>query len=371
MKNIQTLGAVIGGIALLTQLAWAQETALPAPAAPPVARATPALPAEPQDLTLPDDPAEQPEQPERPEAVIRREDLKALRKNAEKVRDDVQRSVSDAMGAAHREVARAKADIARIQRVRSSDLQNSRTLVLPPTASGSGDLAEAHEDLAVMARIFGKAASKSGKNQREFAFRFGEGRDLDALYLGGYGALFFVSVDWPVGTEPKTEPKKAAKGDESDAVWEKERRKLRGGKDGKEDEDDDSDDDSTDSESGGYDAGKVRELTERLTAVYRHGANLRMVKDSEEIVVVVLGRGDSKGASGKGHAEFFGGGGGSMILNAFGVSEPGGTTLTFRARKSDILKLVASKAADTDFAAVVKVDGTQGVLTSGGKRIRF
>jgi hypothetical protein len=366
MNHIQQLGAVFGGIALLTQLAWAENPSTPAR---PELPALPSRTSGPQDRTPPEPP--EPPEPEEVETElrIRREDPSSSRRSVEKFRDEVHRSVSDAMNAAQREVARAKAEITRARKVRTFSNQGGRTLVLPSAGSHSADPAEIHEDLAVMARIFGKAASKSGKNQREFAFRFGEGRDLDGLYLGGFGALFFVSVDWPVTAVPEAEAKKTTKPEETDAVWEKERRKLRSGRPNEEDELE-LEIETTEDDSAGFDPEKVEGLKERLSAAFRHAANLRGVKDSEEIVVIVLGKGHAPGGQVRG--ELFGGGPGSaLIMGAFGINESGGTTLTFRARKADIVKMVSAKASDSDLTKAVKVEGTPGLLGTGSQRTEF
>jgi hypothetical protein len=375
MKNTPSIAAVIGGLAFITQLACAQvEPPAPATPADPALPALPRLPAPPPgreakviDLTV----VEDGEPDDKEDVVIEKREIRKAQKSLEHVGEDIRRSVNEAMAKTKVEIDRARAEVARADKMRTLRRSNGRTLVLAAPNTTPEALNEAHEDLTVMARIFGKAASKSGKNQREFAFRFGEGRDLDGMYLNGLGALFFVSVDWPVSQPPKAEPKKAAKEDDTDAVWEKERRRLRSGN---KDEDFEVDIElkEKDEEESRFDEARVRELKERLGAAFRHAANLRGLKDSEEVILVVLGHGHPQGGTAKVRTELFGGGPGSaLILSAFGVGEAGGTTLTLRARKSDILKLAKNKASDEDFAKAIQIDDRPGVLSVGASLREF
>lgn len=375
MKNTPSLAAVVGGLAFITQLACAQ-VAPPAPATPadPALPPLPRLPAPPPgreakvlELTLAD-----PSEPDdKEDLVIEKREIRKTQKSLDRVGEDIRRSVDEAMAKTRVEIDRARSEVARANKLRTIHRSNGRTLVLAAPNTSPEALTAVHEDLTVMSRIFGKAASKSGKNQREFAFRFGEGRDLDGMYLNGLGALFFVSVDWPVSQPPKAEPKKTAKEEDTDAVWEKERRRLRtGAKD--EEAELDIELKESDEEEDRYDETRVRELKDRLGAAFRHAANLRGLKDSEEIILVVLGHGHPRGGTAKVRTELFGGGPGSaLILSAFGVGEAGGTTLTLRARKSEILKLVKNKASDEDFAKAIQIDDRPGLLSVGASLREF
>ena len=388
MKSPLFPGTALCGLALVTQLLHAQAPtplptlpALPTPAAPAEAPATPSAPVEVTakvvDLTPAetDDDEDEPGRPDsrrdrKPVKIIETREVQKARRAAEKAGEDVRRSVNDAMAQAQREIAKAKGEIARAQRIHTVTLKAGRTLVLPDGKSTAEAAAQSHEDLAVMARIFGKAASKSGRNQREFAFRFGEGRDLDALQIGGFGALFFVSVDYPVSPAAKAEPKKEKKESDADAVWEKEKKRLqRGG--GEEEETDlevEIEGFGDGEENPSFDEEQVRELKSRLASAFRHAANLRGVKDSEEIVVVVLGKAN-RGGSAKVRTEVFGGGPGSaLIMSAFGVGETGATSFTLRARKSDIERLVKSKADDDALVKAVKAEDGHGIFATEGVR---
>lgn len=375
MNHIQKLRFAVVGAALVTTLAWAQGTS-PAPAkAPKPVPVNPAIPpaptAEPLNLTPPPGEVEVVEDDKNAnfDAFIDTAPGGAVSVGAGRriqVMEDAHgRAViaqaglakqADELRVISRDLARAQVDATKAKVFwNATPGSGSRTFVLPSPGLSGDDLKQAHEDITVMSRLFGKAASKSGKNQREFAFRFAEQRDLEAMYLDGFGAMFFVSVEWPVADPGKIEVKKPEPKKDNDSVWEREKRRLQG-----EDEDEGHDTDFDGPTGPAYDASKVSLLKERLAAVYKHAANLRVVKPDEEVVVVVLGPGDSRER--KFRAEGIPGGPAVNILN---VSQPGNTTLVLRAKKSDIDKLASSKAADGDYAKIIRYDGTPGILANG------
>ncbi len=201
----------------------------------------------------------------------------------------------------HAEMARAQADMARAAgqgkrhfeeiRVGFSGAQSDRQLVLPADDASSESVTTLREELAIMARLFAKAADP--ENGKRSAFRvdlwqlgLGKGRDLDALYLDGYGAVFLLAVDFPLVEAPKAaEQKDAAKADK-DTAWEQARREL-SGKDGDLPGDLEREDDQ---EPAKYDADKVAGLRKRIAETFRHAANLKSVKAGELVVVQVTGK---------------------------------------------------------------------------------
>jgi hypothetical protein len=374
MNQKQKLRFAVVGVALITTLAWAQGTSpakTPVPPSPAAQAKKPAKPPEPLDLTPAPGEAEMPEEEEKNvtfEAFIDTAPGAAVsigggglgQIEAGKGRIAVAQAglakQADELRVISRDLARAQVDATKARVFWNSPQgTGSRTFVLPTSGLAGDDLKQAHEDLTVMSRIFGKAASKSGKNQREFAFRFAEQRDLEAMYLEGFGAMFFVSVDWPVADPGKPEVKKAEPKNENDAVWEREKRRLQG-----EDDDEGHETDFDGPTGPAYDAGRVSMLKERLAGVYKHASNLRVVKPNEEVVVVVLGPGDSRDR--KLRMEGVPGGPAANILN---ISQPGNTTLVLRAKKGDIDKLASSKSSDSDFAKIIRYDGTPGILANG------
>jgi hypothetical protein len=337
----------------------------PSPAPPAFAPPSPNAPAEPLDVTpVPGAPdALAPEAPPAPSLP---------RGAAGPFRVTVQDDLGQMVHEAHR-VARAAATEARAFVANFSSTSDRRTLVVPTGTLGGDGLRQAHEDLSVMARLFGRAASKSGRNQREFAFRFGEERDLDALYLEGYGALFFVSVDHAVIEATRIAEKKPEPKTDKDEVWERERRKLAGG--------DDEEDFGTDGDGEWlgpeppepFDAARVAKLKERLTAAFKHAANIRVIKPGEDVVLVVLGRGQAarnKVTQTKPRrGTTAGGAGGGMDFDVLKVTTGdlnGRQALTLRARKSEVDVLAAGKISVEDFAKQLRITTDAGLLSGSG-----
>lgn len=144
------------------------------------------------------------------------------------------------------------------------------------------------EDLTVMCRIFDKAlysgkrptgawayASRSDSLGWLFTQRPGSTR---SLYLDGYGAVFFVPVDFPLIAP--AQQKEEAKPDESaDRVWSQTMNELRG------------QEEKRDGEATGpaYDSQKVENLKAALVKTLRHAANLR-VRPEDQITIVVGSR---------------------------------------------------------------------------------
>ncbi|HTI69062.1 MAG TPA: hypothetical protein VMF06_03805 [Candidatus Limnocylindria bacterium] len=167
---------------------------------------------------------------------------------------------------------------------------NRRTLVLPTGTTDPQALAQTHEDLVVMHRLLTRALSGSKNNPKEYAFRFNsDDRQVDAMYLAGYGTVFLLNVDFPLVETPKVEHK-APEAEAKDPAWEKERRRASG---------DDPDDGAAvnfevndDGRNGppDFDAEKVNRLRNRLLEALKHAANIRTLKPEEDVIVVVAGR---------------------------------------------------------------------------------
>jgi hypothetical protein len=135
------------------------------------------------------------------------------------------------------------------------------------------------------------------------------------MYVGGYGALFFLQVDFPL-VPPASQPQETSV-EEDDAVWAEARRNLY--------------------ESPGvvlptgavpveaYSEEKVAFLRSRLVELMRHASNIRLPDPNDWVTVVVRGTaaGDSRPAPAAG----------AFLAEEISCAR---TILTLRARKSDI-----------------------------------
>jgi hypothetical protein len=111
---------------------------------------------------------------------------------------------------------------------------------------------------------------------------FGSGSSgVKTMYLGGYGIIFTLDVDFPLvlikGAEEKPQVSQAEKKDE---VWQRSKSKLKG-------EDKTVEKDKDKAPALVFDQDKVKQLQKDLTAALKHAANIRNMEPREKIVIVV------------------------------------------------------------------------------------
>lgn len=313
-------------------------------------------------------PAEAPEPPEPPHPPGAVEDVTVNIAGIEP-------SVPDGLRQAHIQVTRASRDMQRQfaqMHVGFNGSANTRTLLVPADDASPEQLGRLREELAIMSRIFGKAADPDGGKRSGFRFNFGgfglgQKNDLDALYLDGYGAIFPLDVDFPLIDAPKVAERKPEPKSDKDATWEKTRRELAGSQ---EEESEEVDEDAGDSHPAPFDADKVSALRKRLTESFRHAANLKSVKPDEQVVLVVSSQASRSGGRHTGPAKIVrianissssssaGGGGGNNVQVFGGPENHGGPVrqqLTLRAKKSDVDAFAAGKLNPDEFAKKVRV----------------
>ena len=200
--------------------------------------------------------------------------------------------------------ARNLADAALISRTYSTPINttSSRTqkndaLVIPSGKTMDADEYKiAVENMQTMALILKKKLdldSPSGaygiwsSNQNQILNLAGSD-DIQTIYLQGYGALFLMTVDYPLlaPVEKKVEPKEKA----GDDVWEKARQEIKSGKQGIFSIAQDKFLLSTSEKSAQkYNQEKVENLKQTLLESLRHAGNMGHVDDSEWITIHVTG----------------------------------------------------------------------------------
>jgi hypothetical protein len=156
-------------------------------------------------------------------------------------------------------------------------------LVVPTPELSPQSLAQITEDMTVMCHILDKAVAPT--LLARYAIRYqgmapralDDGAQTQGLYLGGYGALFFLQVDFPLRPaqpEPTPSPGEPA----ADPLWSQTVEELRG------------------SPAAGrptmapvppYDAQKVENLKSILAKSLRHAANMRLASAQDVITLVV------------------------------------------------------------------------------------
>lgn len=263
---------------------------------------------------------------------------------------------------------------------------SGRALIIPKEATDAKSLAEVEEDLNVMAHILDKAASDDAKSARAMGIpvfsRMSGG--AQNLFIEGYGALFFLNVNFPLQPAPAKDNDAEPK-EKNNSEWENARREMAqpGGAGGADAFVAFSDNFERDfvwngSPAAAYDADRVEELKSDLIAALKNAAHIRKLKSDETVTVVVTGASPSTGKSGKAAGGGGGGGGGfstggmgpAAVDPATGLPAPHGpgpavgmaagepsapARLVLRARKADAEAFQNGKLSLDDFKKKVTV----------------
>jgi hypothetical protein len=184
--------------------------------------------------------------------------------------------------------ARALNDLRAMVRLRDAQARQP-VLVVPTPELAPDGLAAITEDLTVMCRIFDKALGTGTQSVRTFAYTgrvdtlqrllIPQTQQTQALYLDGYGTLFFIAVDFPLaGPAPSTPPGQPQRQEAGDQVWSQTVKELHGQQD------------ETDQASQAepvYDAQRVENLENTLVEALRHAANIRTHRPQDYVVLVI------------------------------------------------------------------------------------
>ncbi len=201
---------------------------------------------------------------------------------------------------------------------------SSRMLVIPKDAADAKSVADVEEDLNVMAHILDKAVSSDAdKSARAMGIVVtprppGSAAGPQNLFIEGYGALFFLNVNYPLLPPPAADAKPETK-EESSNEWEEARQEISqprrygssggggggggyqgGGEFGA----------ATPFLTGGspfppgakaaeYDADKVEELKKDLIAALKNAAHIRNLKSNETVTLVISAPGHFAGTKAK------------------------------------------------------------------------
>lgn len=353
MKIRHSSIAVLLGLALAGTLQGAESRAGSARALSPTPPQPPAL-----ETTRP------PEPPELPElAEVRAAAETGAADVAETIRGQVERAARDA----ERQMKAMRGSLSRLRtNLGETYLQGGgphafRSLVLP-LGDEPRDAGAIKEELAIMGRLIEKSLQpESERKSNPFRLEFGGihlgGRnDLDALYLEGYGVVFFIEVDYPLAAAPAREEKAAPTQAAKDDAWEQARREVRG--------EPDPDDDVAEvaifgNESRPFDPARVEALRARLIEALQQARNLKCLRESETVTLVVSGAGPREGAYRKARSVAAAGGGDRSQLYFFdaagGAGRGMGSVMTLRVGKTDLDSLGAGRLKPEEFGSKVRV----------------
>jgi hypothetical protein len=208
-----------------------------------------------------------------------------------------------------------------------------RSLVLLKDAAESA--ADTEEDLGVMAHILQKAAvTRDERKARSYGIYFRSpfgGAEARNLYLEGYGAIFFINVNFALNP-PSDKSTEAEAKPSRDSEWEEARRELAHPGEGRSDFDLHG---RTIKEASGpeYSPEEVENLQKNLAQALKNAVHIRKLKADETVTVVVTGR--TSGKPGRGRTARDGGGTSDRLI--------------VRAKKGDIEAFEKEKVSFDDF----------------------
>ena len=248
---------------------------------------------------------------------------------------------------------------------------STRSLVIPKDSADAKNLTETEEDMSVMARILEKAANaKSQKSEHEamgigvFGHSGSTGSPKN-LYIDGYGAIFFLNVNYPL-LPPATREQAAESKSETDTEWERAKNELYRPQSSSSDLsfnfapfESGSYVYSTGAPAEEYDEDKVTELKENLTAALKNAGHIRRLGGDDTVTVVVTGRGPAAAAKTTTKKSQNGSSSSSSSSSWSSTwrsgSQPPAARLIIRARRADIEAFQKDKLSVEDFRKKVRM----------------
>lgn len=258
----------------------------------------------------------------------------------------------------------------------SSGGHSDRALVIRSTPMEAKTLAACEEDLNIMGRILEKALDKTGEEDadeqvsamgiRLVTMSLGSGH-AKRLQIEGYGALFMLNVNFPL-VGPAAKKAEGETNETSNSTWDEAKHEIYG-------HPADAEDPTSDPfKAEKFDAKKVEKLKESLLSALKNASNMHNLKGDEYVTVVVASGGGGEGfemnviqnriaslqrslaAKGGSWSGAGTGGGGGQFGAPVAVSKSttpetsgGSSTLTIRAKKSDIDAFAKGKLTPEEF----------------------
>ena len=257
--------------------------------------------------------------------------------------------------------------------------RSTRTLVIPQGDFSAEKLADAEEDLNVMALILEKAVEQRSDDKKAMGIDIltGSSSGMKNLLIEGHGAIFFLKTK--IALLPPPAPKKEdAKAKESSTTseWDEARQQLYGPSDiEKHVHNAFRQATLSFNSSEEYDKDKVQRLKDSLTDALKSASNIRNLKGDQTVTVVVTSSSSSlyvhevrnvieetrggSGGGGRAGGEGGRGGGGSRIyvkdVPEDRVESRSGSRLLIQAKKSDIDSFAKGKLTSDAFRDKAKI----------------
>jgi hypothetical protein len=251
-----------------------------------------------------------------------------------------------------------------------------RALVIRTTEMDAKSAAAAEEDLNVMGRILEKALYQTSEDENAGSamgiklFNLPGSGSAKYLQLEGYGAVFMLSVNFPLAGPP-VKAEVDTNTNDSNSTWDEAKRELYGQPgNGK----------RPGAAKVEFDPQRVEKLKDSLVAALKNASNMRAVKPDESVTVVVTsgGNGDGRvsaayaygqklaesimgGIDGSGGGGYSGGwsdGGNPVNVTTKTFTTTGstaGATLILSAKKADIDAFAKGKLSAAEFRNKAKI----------------
>jgi hypothetical protein len=221
--------------------------------------------------------------------------------------------------------------------------KTGRTLVVQTSNPDATAIADAEEDLSVMALILRKATGDTRDDKRMAmgievdSTVFGSSSGARNMYVEGYGALFLLSVRFPL-IAPQEKAEEATTKDEPESDWAEARAEFLRGERNTVELQFERVWNSVSQLRGDrlapeeYDADKVEELKTDLLQSLKNATHIRALKPEEFVTVVIQG---AEAARAEKTVTRTGGNVSVKVSSKRGDSRRGETVMTIRVKKSD------------------------------------
>ena len=223
-------------------------------------------------------------------------------------------------------------------------------LVIRSSELDPKEQASLEEDLAVMSHLLEKSVGSSLGLQPQGGpvlgvnLVFAPGHNpTRGLYLEGYGALFTLSVGFPLLPSPKNDEEK--ENPSTDSAWNEARQEVYGQQrmDGK----------AVYVRGEEYDERKVNRLKDTVLEALKNATHIRGLKNDDSVTVCVFGGGAALPIKVKSANKP----GGASLKELYGADQPESrsTMLTIRVKKSDVDAFAKDKLNLDDFRKKAKI----------------
>lgn len=168
---------------------------------------------------------------------------------------------------------------------------------------------------------------------------FPSGGRIKPLYIAGYGATFFIQVDFPLLAPPE-KPQEQAAPSQEDPVWAQTKQSLLESR---------TTGVATTRKPGGqaYNQARVEGFRKSLIALMKHAANIRTLAANERLTLVIQGPTPATATPGPSART-------GLVLPAVGVSS-GRSVMTLRATKADVDAYAKGQLSPEQFEQRVQV----------------